>query len=83
MLNLSVHLGGWSYELEPHTGHSYCTCPEAQWTRGETPRLAGAAFAPPPPHFMRDPTLPTSWSDTGGTPIEASQFRSLARPGLR
>lgn len=80
MFSRDVHLGGWTYDVEPYTGFTYSTCPEGQWMRTETPRRAGPGFVLPDEHLMRDPTLFTTWPDTGGTPIEVSGFRSLVRP---
>lgn len=78
--NRDVHLCDCAYELEPLTGFTYSTTRGGQWMCKEPPRLAGPAFAPPDEHLMRDPTLATSWSATGGTPVAASGFRSLVRP---
>lgn len=81
MFDRTVHLGEMDYDVEPFTGFAYSTNPESQLYACECPRLPGPGFAPPDQHFMRDPTLVTTWRDTGGTTIEAaSSFRSLVRP---
>lgn len=81
MFDRGVNLPGpEDYDVEPLTGFTYSTNPTAQWARTEAPRLVGPPLALPPEHVMRDPSLPTTWPMTGGTPIEVSGFRSLLRP---
>lgn len=81
MFHRDVFLAGWTYDVEPHTGFVFGDTPEPQWNCTEPPRLVSPAFAPPDRHFMRDPSLTTTWHDTGGTPqVASSSFRSLVRP---